>query len=73
MRGVHAMGRVFLNPVVADTCSHPKAALSDGREHRSGSQAENHTVVKRVRTVEKPAALSLHGMKGFQVILACTN
>lgn len=33
------MGRVFLNPVVADTCSRPKADLTDRREHVSGSQA----------------------------------
>lgn len=65
------MGRVFLNPVVADSCSHrkadrcshPKADLTDGRQHRSGSQAAK----------EEPAALSLSEMKCSQVILAYTK
>lgn len=37
--GCVSHGRVFLNPVVADTCSHPKADLTGGRDHRGGSQA----------------------------------
>lgn len=41
------MGRVFLNTVVADTCPHPKADLSDVRERSSGTQAANHTAVKK--------------------------
>lgn len=32
-------GYLFLSPVVADPCSHPKADPTDGREHWSGSQA----------------------------------
>ena len=63
-------GSVFLNTVVADTCPHPKADLSDVREHRSVSQAANRTVVKRVTTLEKTASLRLRKTKLSLLLLA---
>lgn len=70
MKGDVCMGKVFLNTVVADTCPHPKADLSDVRDHRSVSQVANQTAVRRVTTLEKTASLRLHKMKLSLVLLA---
>lgn len=64
------MGRVFLNTVVADTCLHPKADLSDIRERRSVSQAANHSAIKRVTTLENTASLRVRKTKLSLVLLA---
>lgn len=70
MKGDVCVGRVLLKTVVADTCPHPKADLSDIRDHRSVSQVANQTALRRVTTLEKTASLRLRKMKLSLVLLA---